>query len=45
MIPGYAAVTFPGITEALEAGNFSTAADFVTRTAAAIIAAADIIKV
>ncbi|KAI0174270.1 glutamate carboxypeptidase II [Pestalotiopsis sp. NC0098] len=42
---GYAAVTFPGITEAVEAGNFSTAADFVTRTAAAITAAADIIRV
>ncbi|KAK6077777.1 glutamate carboxypeptidase-like protein 2 [Seiridium cupressi] len=41
---GYAAVTFPGITEAVQAGNFSTASEFVTRTAAAITVAADIIN-
>ncbi|KAI0130263.1 glutamate carboxypeptidase [Xylariales sp. AK1849] len=41
---GYAPVTFPGITEALEAGDFDTAADFVTRTSDAIGVAANIIK-
>ncbi|KAI2468776.1 glutamate carboxypeptidase [Annulohypoxylon bovei var. microspora] len=41
---GYAATTFPGITEAVEAGNASLAAEFVQKTADAIIMAANIIK-
>jgi N-acetylated-alpha-linked acidic dipeptidase len=41
---GYAPVTFPGITEAVEAGDLSTAAEYVTKTAAAVTVAADIIK-
>ncbi|KAI1382025.1 glutamate carboxypeptidase [Hypoxylon crocopeplum] len=41
---GYAATTFPGITEAVQAGNASLAAEFVTRTANAILVAANIIK-
>ncbi|KAI1761359.1 glutamate carboxypeptidase [Hypoxylon sp. FL1150] len=41
---GYAATTYPGITEALEAGNSSLAAEFVQKTADAILVAASIIK-
>lgn len=41
---GYAATTYPGITEALEAGNNSLAAEFVQKTADAILIAANIIK-
>ncbi|RYP06689.1 hypothetical protein DL765_009396 [Monosporascus sp. GIB2] len=41
---GYAPTTFPGITEAVEAGNLTLAAEFVRRTADAILAAADILK-
>ncbi|KAI1082703.1 glutamate carboxypeptidase [Whalleya microplaca] len=40
---GYAATTFPGITEAVVAGNSTLAAEFVQKTADAIIAAANII--
>ncbi|KAI0023030.1 N-acetylated-alpha-linked acidic dipeptidase-like protein 2 [Xylariomycetidae sp. FL0641] len=41
---GYGATTFPGITESFLAGNFSTAQEFVKKTADAILAAADIIR-
>ncbi|KAI1335935.1 glutamate carboxypeptidase II [Xylariaceae sp. FL0016] len=41
---GYAPTTFPGITEAVEAGNLTLAAEFVKRTADAILVATDIIK-
>jgi N-acetylated-alpha-linked acidic dipeptidase len=41
---GYAAVTYPGITEAVEGGNFSIAEDWVGRTAKGILRAAEIIK-
>ena len=41
---GYAPVTFPGVTEAVEAGNFSLAAEWVQKTAAAIRVAGNIIK-
>ncbi|KAI1398237.1 glutamate carboxypeptidase [Hypoxylon fuscum] len=41
---GYAATTYPGITEAVLAGNLSLAAEFVQKTADAIIVAANIIK-
>lgn len=41
---GYAPVTYPGITEAVEAGNLTLAAEWVTRTARGIRRAADIIK-
>lgn len=33
---GYAAVTFPGITEAVESGDLKTAEEFVVKTAKAI---------
>ncbi|OTB13590.1 hypothetical protein K445DRAFT_319808 [Daldinia sp. EC12] len=41
---GYAPTTFPGITEALTAGNLSLAAQFVQKTADAISIARDIIR-
>ncbi|KAI0898171.1 glutamate carboxypeptidase [Annulohypoxylon nitens] len=41
---GYAATTFPGITEAVEARNASLATEFVQKTADAILVAANIIK-
>ncbi|KAI1422878.1 N-acetylated-alpha-linked acidic dipeptidase-like protein 2 [Xylaria sp. FL1777] len=41
---GYAPTTFPGITESFLAGNLSVAADFVKKTADAILVAANIIK-
>ncbi|KAI1415870.1 glutamate carboxypeptidase [Hypoxylon sp. FL1857] len=41
---GYAATTFPGITEAVEANNASLAAEFVQKTADAILVAANILK-
>lgn len=42
---GYAAVTFPGIKEALGNNDFDTAAVWVKKTAAAVRAAADILSV
>ncbi|KAI9051680.1 hypothetical protein LZ554_004722 [Drepanopeziza brunnea f. sp. 'monogermtubi'] len=41
---GYAAVTFPGITEALDAGNLTRAKEWVGRTSRGILQAADILK-
>ncbi|KAI1469664.1 glutamate carboxypeptidase [Daldinia caldariorum] len=41
---GYAATTFPGITEAVVAGNISLAAQFVQKTSDAISVARDIIR-
>jgi N-acetylated-alpha-linked acidic dipeptidase len=41
---GYAPVTFPGITEAVEAGNFTLAEEWVKKTTAAIRVAGNIIK-
>ncbi|KAI0378098.1 glutamate carboxypeptidase [Hypomontagnella monticulosa] len=41
---GYAATTFPGITEAVLASNASLATEFVQKTADAILIAANIIK-
>ncbi|KAI4115292.1 MAG: hypothetical protein LQ345_004087 [Seirophora villosa] len=41
---GYAPTTFPGITEAVVAGNFSRAAEWVGRTSLGIRRAADILK-
>lgn len=41
---GYAPVTFPGITEAVDAGNFTLAQEWVRKTAAAIRVAGSIIK-
>ncbi|KAL8832430.1 MAG: hypothetical protein Q9170_004888 [Blastenia crenularia] len=40
---GYAPTTFPGITEALEAGNFTRAVEWVGRTSAGIRRAAEIL--
>jgi N-acetylated-alpha-linked acidic dipeptidase len=37
-------VTFPGITESVEAGNYTLAAEFVIRTSAAIRLAGNILK-
>ncbi|KAK5167006.1 uncharacterized protein LTR77_007735 [Saxophila tyrrhenica] len=41
---GYAPVTFPGITESVEAGNFTLAEDWVGRTSRAIRVAGNILK-
>ncbi|MAD85857.1 MAG: hypothetical protein CL912_23075 [Deltaproteobacteria bacterium] len=41
---GYAAVTYAGITEAVEAGDFDVARDWVGRTARGIERASEIIK-
>lgn len=41
---GYAPVTYPGITEAIDAGNFTLAEEWVHKTAAAIRVAGNIIK-
>ncbi|KAL8782086.1 MAG: hypothetical protein Q9213_005727 [Squamulea squamosa] len=41
---GYAPTTFPGITEAVEAGNFHRAAEWVARTSLGIRKAADVLK-
>lgn len=41
---GYAPVTFPAVTEAVEAGNFTLAAEWVGKTAAAIKSAGEILK-
>ncbi|KAF2160563.1 hypothetical protein M409DRAFT_28947 [Zasmidium cellare ATCC 36951] len=41
---GYAPVTFPAVTEAVEAGNFTLAREWVGKTAAAILAAGEILK-
>lgn len=40
---GYAPVTYPGVTEAVTAGNLSLAGDFVGRTAKAILTSAAIL--
>jgi len=37
-------VIFPGITEAVEAGNFSLAEEWVGKTARGILVAGDILK-
>ncbi|KAI1820202.1 N-acetylated-alpha-linked acidic dipeptidase-like protein 2 [Xylaria intraflava] len=42
---GYAPTTFPGIAESFLAGNISVASEFVTKTANAVLAAADILDV
>jgi len=42
---GYDAVTFPGVTEAVEAGNFTRAREWVGKTAAGVRRAAEILKV
>ena len=41
---GYAPTTFPGITEAVVAGNFTRAIEWVKRTSLGIRTAADILK-
>ncbi|KAF2148218.1 N-acetylated-alpha-linked acidic dipeptidase [Myriangium duriaei CBS 260.36] len=41
---GYAPVTFPGITEAYEAGQYDVATEYVRKTAAAIKVAGNILK-
>ncbi|KXS97321.1 hypothetical protein AC578_10738 [Pseudocercospora eumusae] len=41
---GYAPVTFPAVTEAVEAGNFSLAGEWVAKTAKAIEVAGDVLK-
>lgn len=41
---GYAPVTFPGITEAVTAGNLTLAREFIEKTTKAIIAAAAILN-
>ncbi|KAG9189505.1 N-acetylated-alpha-linked acidic dipeptidase [Alternaria panax] len=41
---GYAPVTYPGVTEAVVAGNLTLAKEFVGKTAKAILAAADILS-
>ena len=43
-ISGYAPVTFPGITEAVEAGNFTLAEEWFKKTASAIRVAGNISK-
>ncbi|EFQ88315.1 hypothetical protein PTT_15837 [Pyrenophora teres f. teres 0-1] len=40
---GYAAVTYPGVTEAIAAGNFTLAMQYVDRVARAILASANIL--
>ena len=43
---GYAATTFPGITEAIEIyDNFTMAAEWVTKTSAGIRLAGNILKI
>ncbi|KAL8840149.1 MAG: hypothetical protein Q9176_003997 [Flavoplaca citrina] len=41
---GYAPTTYPGVTEAVQAGNFERAAEWVGRTSLGIRRAADILK-
>ncbi len=41
---GYAAVTYAGVTEAVEGGELSFAEEWVGRTARGILRAADILK-
>ena len=41
---GGLAVTFPGITEAVMAGNFSVAEEWVGKTTRGILVAGDILK-
>lgn len=41
---GYRPVTFPGVTEAVAAGNLSLARDYVEKTAKAVLAAARILE-
>ncbi|KAK5654291.1 hypothetical protein OQA88_7468 [Cercophora sp. LCS_1] len=42
---GYAAVTFPGVTEGVQYGNFEVARQWVGKTARGILRAAEILKV
>lgn len=44
-LPGYAAVTFPGITEGVQYGNISIANEWVSRTAKGILASAAVLKI
>lgn len=44
-VPGYAAVTFPGITEGVQYGNIATANEWVSRTAKGILAAAAVLQI
>jgi N-acetylated-alpha-linked acidic dipeptidase len=41
---GYAPVTFPGVTEAVVAGDLDVAAEWVDKSSAGILAAAEILK-
>lgn len=41
---GYAPVTYPGITEAVEAGNLTLAEEWVVKTTKGILVAADMLK-
>ncbi|KAK4222873.1 putative glutamate carboxypeptidase 2 [Podospora fimiseda] len=41
---GYAAITFPGVSEGVQYGNLTIARDWVSKTAKGILRAADIIK-
>ncbi|KAK3995191.1 putative glutamate carboxypeptidase 2 [Cladorrhinum sp. PSN332] len=41
---GYAAVTFPGVSEGIQYGNLTAARDWVSKTARGILRAAEIIK-
>jgi len=41
---GYAPVTFPGVTEAVEAGDFELAQTWVEKTSKAVLVAANILK-
>lgn len=41
---GYAAVTFPGITEGVQYGKISDATEWVGKTSRAIVTAANILK-
>jgi len=45
IVLGYAAVTFPGITEGVQYGNISIANEWVSRTAKGILAAAAVLRV
>lgn len=44
MIPGYAPVTFPGITEGIQYNRLDDAEAWVGKTARAILRAAEILK-
>jgi len=43
--PGYAAVTFPGVSEGVQYGNFSIAEVWVSKTARGIVRAAEILAI